>query len=304
MKRPFLGVFVCLDSGFVFGYDGFVKRFLRLMCSGWCREREKVAWLSLLPPKISPGCACLERIFLMRLSFSSFVTLALFVCLLAVGMSSTSLQAQQQPNAGASEDGFPPVRRERIEWTRIWLTNADKNDKPRVLLVGDSIVAGHFNAVEKLLGGRANCGHLATASCVCDPAFFDVLDSVLKHYRFEVIVFNNGLHGFDYSLDEYAAGMKRLVAHLKQVQPEAKLVWRNSTPMRVEGKPEQNQTVIERNAAVEKVLAGESIPTIDLYTPMSEHPEYFNKDGVHYGGQGREEQAKMIAETVQGLLGQ
>jgi hypothetical protein len=31
-----------------------------------------------------------------------------------------------------------PVR-ERIEWADIWVTDADKNDQPRVLFIGDSV---------------------------------------------------------------------------------------------------------------------------------------------------------------------
>ena len=34
-----------------------------------------------------------------------------------------------------------PIR-ERIEWADIWVTDADKDDLPRVLLIGDSITRG------------------------------------------------------------------------------------------------------------------------------------------------------------------
>ena len=32
-----------------------------------------------------------------------------------------------------------PVKHEYIEWCNIWVANANRSDKPRVLLVGDSI---------------------------------------------------------------------------------------------------------------------------------------------------------------------
>ena len=47
-----------------------------------------------------------------------------------------------------------PVR-ERIEWIDIWVTDADKDDLPRVLLVGDSITRGYFGDVEKHLSAKA-----------------------------------------------------------------------------------------------------------------------------------------------------
>jgi hypothetical protein len=47
-----------------------------------------------------------------------------------------------------------PIR-ERFEWADIWVTDADKSDLPRVLLIGDSITRGYFDGVEKQLAGKA-----------------------------------------------------------------------------------------------------------------------------------------------------
>lgn len=33
---------------------------------------------------------------------------------------------------------------ENIEWTNIWIPSADKNDMPRVLLIGNSITQGGY----------------------------------------------------------------------------------------------------------------------------------------------------------------
>ena len=34
------------------------------------------------------------------------------------------------------------IERENIEWCDIWVTNAQSDDKPRILLIGDSILIG------------------------------------------------------------------------------------------------------------------------------------------------------------------
>ncbi len=52
---------------------------------------------------------------------------------------------------------------ERIEWTDIWVTNADRDDLPRVLIVGDSIARGYFNVVESELQDKAYCARFATS---------------------------------------------------------------------------------------------------------------------------------------------
>ena len=71
-------------------------------------------------------------------------------------------------------------KRERIEWCDIWITDAEKEGVPRVLLIGDSITRGYYGEVEKLLAGRAHCARLTTSRCVSDPVFFDELSLVLS----------------------------------------------------------------------------------------------------------------------------
>ncbi len=124
-----------------------------------------------------------------------------------------------------------PIR-ERIEWADIWVTDADKDDLPRVLLIGDSITRGYFDQVEKQLAGKAYCARLATSKCVADPAFLDEVQLLLKQYRFAVIHFNNGLHGFGYTEEQYRNGLVDLMATFQKHAPDAKLIWASSTPIR------------------------------------------------------------------------
>lgn len=79
-----------------------------------------------------------------------------------------------------------PIR-ERIEWADIWVTDANKNDLPRVLLIGDSITKGYFSEVEKHLAGKAYCARLTTSKCVSNPSFADEVQLLLKHYKFGFI---------------------------------------------------------------------------------------------------------------------
>ena len=80
-----------------------------------------------------------------------------------------------------------PIR-ERIEWIDIWVTDADKDDLPRVLFVGDSITRGYFGGVEKHLAGKAYCARLTTSKCVSDPTFNDDLLLLLKQYKYYYLV--------------------------------------------------------------------------------------------------------------------
>jgi hypothetical protein len=196
-----------------------------------------------------------------------------------------------------------PIR-ERIEWADIWVTDADKNDLPRVLLIGDSITRGYFDGVEKQLAGKAYCARLTTSKCVADPSFLDEVLLLLKQYRFAVIHVNNGLHGFGYTEEQYRTGLSALLNTLDKNAVDAKLIWATTTPVRKSGNlaqiAEETECVKARNRITAKVF--ENVLTNDLYGLVEQHQEYFSADGVHFNEKGREIQAKQVADTVRSCL--
>lgn len=198
-----------------------------------------------------------------------------------------------------------PIR-ERIEWADIWVTDADKSDLPRVLLIGDSITRGYFEGVEKQLAGKAYCARLTTSKCVADPTFLDEVQLLLKQYRFTIIHFNNGLHGFGYTEEQYRAGLSALIEVLAKHSHDAKLIWATSTPMRVPNNlgqiAETTERVKARNWIAAELLRDRNIVTDDLYGLVEQHQEYFSGDGVHFNETGRELQAKQVAQAVLACL--
>ncbi len=194
-----------------------------------------------------------------------------------------------------------PVR-ERIEWIDIWVTDADKTDLPRVLLVGDSITRGYFGAVEKHLAGKACCARLTTSKCVSDPTFNDDLLLMLKQYKFSVIHFNNGLHGWGYTEDQYRDGLVKTVAAVMEHAGDAKFIWAATTPMREKSDlatfAEQTDRVKERNKLASAIMKEQDLPTDDLFELVKDHPDWTSADGVHFNGPGNEALAKQVAESV------
>ncbi len=201
-----------------------------------------------------------------------------------------------------SHAGIPLIR-ERIEWCDIWITNAEHTDLPRVLLIGDSIVRGYFAGVEKALEGQANCARLTTSRCICDPVFFDELTLLLAQYRFDVIHFNNGLHGWEYTEDQYKAAFPRLLDTLQQQARGAKLIWTTTTPVRHrEALGELSETtdrVRQRNAIAAGFVEPLGLPVNDLFALVIDHPEYYSPDGVHFNADGIRAQAQKVAQTIQ-----
>jgi lysophospholipase L1-like esterase len=198
-----------------------------------------------------------------------------------------------------------PIR-ERIEWADIWVTNADKDDLPRVLLVGDSITRGYFDAVEKRLAGKAYGARLATSKCVADPTFLDEVQLLLKQYRFAVIHFNNGLHGFGYTEEQYRLGLVELMATFQKHAPDAKLLWASSTPIRKRENLQEisdgTERVQARNEIAAELMKERSVPVDDLYGLVEQHPDWFSGDGVHFNEKGREVEAQQVAEAILSCL--
>jgi hypothetical protein len=198
----------------------------------------------------------------------------------------------------------PTVKREDIEWTNLWIPHLSKSaDLPRVLLVGDSICNAYYDGVAKELEGKAYAAKLATSASLGDPALLDQLRFLLSNYKFDAIHFNNGLHGFDYTEEQYRNDIPKLLALFKELAPNAKVVWATSTPMREPApnlqtiKPE-TQRVIARNRIVVDVAKKEGIPVNDLYALVVDHPEYWNDDGTHFKPEGQAVQAKQVAKRI------
>lgn len=198
------------------------------------------------------------------------------------------------------------VPREGTEWCNIWMPNANKHDLPRVLLIGDSVTQGYSPDVEKQLAGKAYVARLATSRCVGDPVLHAEIAAMLGAETFDVIHFNNGLHGVGaVSEKEYAEFLPQLIAHIRKLAPKARLIWATCTPSHVNGKFEQlapnNANVTERNRIALEFMAKENIPVDDLYALMLPHPECC-ADGLHYKAEGKAMQGAQVAAEVLKLL--
>lgn len=201
------------------------------------------------------------------------------------------------PFASADE----PVR-ERIEWIDIWVTDADKDDLPRVLLVGDSITRGYFGPVEKQLAGKAYCARLTTSKCVSDPTFNDDLLLLLKQYKFSAIHFNNGLHGWGYTEEQYRDGLLKTVAAVKEHSGDTKFIWATTTPVREKADlqkfEERTERVKARNKLAFEIMKENGASTNDLFELVKDHADWQSTDGVHFNAAGNEGLAKQVAESV------
>ena len=131
-----------------------------------------------------------------------------------------------------------PAAREGIEWCDIWIAHANETNLPRVLLIGDSIARGYYPAVESALGGKAYVARLATSAFLTDSMLHQQIALVLDNTRFDVIHFNNGLHGWQHSEAEYRRAFPGFLATIQKHAPKAKLIWAaTNSPQGVHQRP-------------------------------------------------------------------
>src|SRR5579863_10594021 len=207
----------------------------------------------------------------------------------------------------AAEPAAAPPAHESIEWCDIWISHANETNLPRVLLIGDSIVRDYYPQVEKNLAGKAYVARLSTSRFAGDPVLLNEIALVLDGTKFDIIQFNNGMHGWQHSEAEYKKALPKLLKTIHSHAPKAKLIWATTTPLR-DGKGTtydkaeySDERIAARNDIAAEIMSAKKIPTDDLNAAMRGHPE-FHSDNVHFNGQGVQVQATQVSAEIEKLL--
>jgi hypothetical protein len=209
--------------------------------------------------------------------------------------------------AAAEPDTALPSR-ESIEWCDIWISHANETTLPRVLLIGDSIARDYYPEVEKRLAGKAFVARLATSRFIADPVLLKEIELVLNQAKFDVIHFNNGMHGWQHSEVEYRQAFPKFLDTIRSNASQARLIWAATTPLR-DGKGVTSDTraeysderIVARNAIASEIVTARTIPTNDLNAALRGHPEY-HSDNVHFNKQGIKIQAAQVSAEVEKIL--
>ena len=176
---------------------------------------------------------------------------------------------------------------------------------PRVLLIGDSISIGYTLPTRALLKGKVNLHRIPTNG---GPTIkgLEQIDTWLGKKKWDVIHFNWGLHDLKYMgpngenlfpkekggkvqvpIQEYEKNLERLVVRMKKTN--AKLIWRNTTPVPPGSKGRYVGDSIKYNAAAARVMIRHGIPTHDLFTMSKKRmKEIMLPANVHYTKDGSE----------------
>ena len=208
------------------------------------------------------------------------------------------------PTSVLAQKATGDIHREMIEWLDVWAPHTNEHKLPRVLLFGDSITKGYYDKVSSALEGKAYVVMVVGSTSLGDPVLMDEMEQILKMYDFDVVHFNNGMHGKAYTDDEYASALPEFYRLIRAHAPHARLIWAQTTAVRV--KPDMTEygpfteRVRQRNMKAAEFFKDRDVTVEDLFEVIGTHPEYYKDgDGTHLNDTGYEVAAKTIAENIE-----
>jgi len=171
------------------------------------------------------------------------------------------------------------------EWDRIWFEKTYDKDAKRVIYIGDSISQGTFDNANKMTDGKILFNRLGTSKALDNPYFYPLVKMFIDQCeRRDAIIFNNGLHGWHLSEEEYK---EYYAAFLKKLRADY-----SDTPIYIvlttdisDARANRPRVSVRNEKALE--LAEEfGLEVIDLYTVSQENASLHTDDGVHFTPEG------------------
>jgi hypothetical protein len=195
---------------------------------------------------------------------------------------------------------------EYIEWCDFWIEDEKNTEKPRILLIGDSITRDYKGPVMELFQGEVTVNMMASSRGMDNEDYFKELSYLLDRERFcyQAIHLNNGLHGNHLDGDEYERLLEQTV-HFIQSKSDAAIIIALSTPVyhdELEYNHEDNERVTLRNRRARLVAERNGLPVNDLYELSYGKDEIRIGDGYHYNKQGSREQAEQVVEFLRAAM--
>jgi hypothetical protein len=177
--------------------------------------------------------------------------------------------------------------------------------RPRVLLIGDSILNGYLKQVVRALDGQVYVDAWVNPYCQSEH-LNKLLGEVLDQGPYDVVHFNMGLHGWQAGRikpDAFEPLTRAYVQVIKDKLPKARIIWASSTPVTVKDKPtelnaEIDSVIVEHNRLAAKVMAEMQVPTNDFYALLINKLELARGDQFHWTAPAYEMLAKVVAESV------
>lgn len=188
-----------------------------------------------------------------------------------------------------------PKKLETLEWDNVWWEQTANETGRRILYIGDSISCGTRRQITKLSNSEILCDGFGTSKALDNPYLKPSVELFMQQQnKCDTILFNNGLHGWHLSEEEYGKCYEDMLQFLLQTEKTVYVVLTTDDIKH----PKQNERAAARNEIAKALAQKYKLPVIDLHTVAVNNPEYHRPDGVHFEGEGYDLLAKCILENI------
>ena len=185
-----------------------------------------------------------------------------------------------------------PALRRQVEgkgW-RLDRAQPENTGRPRVLLIGDSILSGYRKDVIKSLDGVAEVDTWVNPHWQSENTNALLADLLDKNGPYNVVHFNMGLHGWTegrIKKGTFRPLTRSYVEVLKGKLPSARFIWASSTPVTRKGDtssfdPEVNPVIVRHNMMAAEVMRDAGIPVSDFYALLAGRRDLAKGDRFHW----------------------
>lgn len=188
---------------------------------------------------------------------------------------------------------------ESIVWDDTWIHWLDQPAATRALYIGDSISRGVRVVGNGMFGTKLFFDTFSTSKSLDNPYFFPTLKMFADQQPHrEAVLFNNGLHGWHLTEEEYGELYDAFVDELICEYGQDKIYLVLTTYSASEHYP--NDRVIARNEIALRIAEKKNLKVIDLYTVAEANKDHL-LDGVHFDDIGYTALVNALADAIKEL---
>ena len=188
---------------------------------------------------------------------------------------------------------------ESIVWDDTWIHWLDQPAATRALYIGDSISRGVRVVGNGMFGTKLFFDTFSTSKSLDNPYFFPTLKMFADQQPHrEAVLFNNGLHGWHLTEEEYGELYDAFVDELICEYGQDKINLVLTTYSASEHYP--NDRVIARNEIALRIAEKKNLKVIDLYTVAEANKDHL-LDGVHFDDIGYTALVNALADAIKEL---
>lgn len=231
-----------------------------------------------------------------------------FVAAFLLVLAGRCIAAEKNPPATTPVETDKALNSGGGSW-RLYQAKVEDPARPRVLLVGDSILNGYRNTVAHELDGEAYVDAWVNPYFQSDEVN-RALAKVLDQGPYDVVHFNIGLHGWQEGRIKpgtFKPLTREYVEVLRSKLPTAKLIWASSTPVTVRNKPLEldpqiNPVIVEHNRMAAEVMEEMGVNVNDFYGLLVDKRELARGDSFHWNGPAYKLLGDSAAQSIRDAL--